>query len=117
MSIVVCYCRTVPDDRMLDDISEDSMKRRARMEIVADILEVAKEETPKLKIMYQASLSFSQLTTYLNFLLKSGLIQKLKMNGKVLYKTTSKGNQYLKSYKELKHLLHQRNEALVNIHT
>ncbi|MEM2514646.1 MAG: winged helix-turn-helix domain-containing protein [Nitrososphaerota archaeon] len=101
---------------MLPDSSKGSDKRRGRIEIVAEILEATRKGTQKTQIMYQAGLSFSQLTYYIDILLKSGLIQKFEKERRVLYKITSKGVQFLKCYKELERFLIKESEdAIVSI--
>jgi predicted transcriptional regulator len=49
-------------------------KHRKKLEIVADILSVAKEGAKKTHIMYDANLSFSLLSRYLDEVVTSGLI-------------------------------------------
>jgi len=90
---------------LLREVWENPRKRRNRLEIVAGILKVARDGIHKTGIMYQAGLSFAQLTGYLSFLVKYGLIEATKKNEKVIYKTTPKGIQYVKSYEEIKRLL------------
>ncbi|MDI6691675.1 MAG: winged helix-turn-helix domain-containing protein [Candidatus Bathyarchaeota archaeon] len=89
---------------------ENPRKRRDRLEIIARILKVARDDIHKTQIMYHAGLSFAQSTGYLSFLVKSGLLEAIKKNEKVIYKTTAKGIRYLKSYEEIKRLLRKSNE-------
>ena len=42
-----------------------SSKRRDRLYIIAEILEIAREGTLKTQVMYRANLSFTQLNDYL----------------------------------------------------
>lgn len=83
------------------------------MYIIAEILRVARNGTLKTQIMYRASLSFAQLTAYLSLLVKSGLLEAIEKNEKVIYKTTAKGIRYLKSYEEIKHILRESTEQSV----
>jgi predicted transcriptional regulator len=55
--------------------------------------------------MYEAGLSFAQLTAYLSFLVRLGLLEAFKENEKLVYKTTAKGNRFVKEYEEIKQLL------------
>lgn len=98
---------------MLQKGLKDADKRRGRIEIIAEILNATKKGAHKTQIMYQAGLSFSQLTVYLDFLLKSGLIQKIEKKGKVMYKITNKGMLFLESYKELKSFLIKESEDTI----
>jgi len=85
--------------------NENQRKRRDRLYIIAEILEIAKDGTLKTQIMYKANLSFSQLNEYLNFLVNLNLLESKQINGKTIYKTTDKGFKYLDSYKEILQLL------------
>jgi predicted transcriptional regulator len=79
--------------------------RRGRLSIIADILDVAKRGAVKTRIMYGASLSFSQLRDYLSFLLDANFLKVVENPNRSHYKTTKKGLQYLQSYKEIEELL------------
>jgi predicted transcriptional regulator len=85
--------------------AETTSKRRDKLYIIAEILEIAKEGTLKTQIMYKANLSFAQLTEYLKFMLKIKLIQKLNHQGKDVYITTDKGLDFLQRQCELTELL------------
>ena len=73
-------------------------KRRDRLFIIAEILDIAKEGALKTQIMYKANLSFAQLNTYLKLLLEILLLEIVEKNGKNIYKTTKKGVQYMHNY-------------------
>ena len=92
---------------------ETSRKRRDRLRIIAEILVIAKDGSLKTQIMYAANLSFAQLTTYLSFLLKIALLEKVTREGKTIYKTTLKGIKYLESYEEIANLLTKEGEKSV----
>lgn len=80
-------------------------KRRGRVTIIAKILRIAKEGTPKTQIMYGANLSFSQLKEYLSFLLEVKLVKTHTEDRRTLYKITPKGLKYLRSFTKIKQLL------------
>jgi predicted transcriptional regulator len=84
---------------------EMTNKRRDKLCIIAEILEIAKERPLKTQIMYKANLSFAQLNDYLRFMLKIKLIQKLKSKGKEVYIATEKGLDFLQRQCELNELL------------
>ena len=63
------------------------------------------EETTKTKIMYAAFLSYGQLKEYLSVLIENNLIEY--SNGTQTFKTTEKGLNYLKTYREIGELLQQ----------
>ena len=78
---------------------------RDRLQIVAEILDVAKEGIVKTQIMYRANLSFTHLNDYLSFLLKIKFLNAIENNGKTIYKPTSKGMKFLETYKLILALL------------
>jgi predicted transcriptional regulator len=75
------------------------MKYRSRTEIASRILESATSGTTKTKIMYKAFLSYAQLKEYLSVLIENGLLEYLE--GDQVYKTTDKGNRFLKIYNQI----------------
>jgi predicted transcriptional regulator len=80
---------------------DNPRKRRDRLYIIAEILDIAKDGALKTQIMYKANLSFSQLNTYINLLLETQLLEILKKNKRTIYKTTKRGVEYMQSYKEV----------------
>ena len=74
-------------------------KRRDRLFIIAEILDIAIDGALKTQIMYKANLSFSQLNTYIKLLLEIKLLEITEKAGKTVYKTTKKGVEYMQSYK------------------
>lgn len=93
---------------MVDDPLGGSRKRRDRLFIMAEMLELAREGVLKTRIMYGANLSFAQLNEYLSLLLDLNLLKVIKNSSKTVYKTTEKGLRYLKGYKEIRELLKNR---------
>jgi predicted transcriptional regulator len=78
-------------------------KNRNRIEIVANILDIARNGALKTHLMYKANLSYMVVTQYLSFLIRSGLIEEVfSEDGPTkMYKTTSKGFQYMEVYDSL----------------
>ncbi len=72
------------------------MKYRSRTDITAQILEAANGGVTKTKIMYKAFLSYAQLKEYL---IENGLLEYIE--GEQVYKTTDKGNRFLKIYNQI----------------
>ena len=89
-------------------------KRRDKLTILAEILEIAKSGTLKTQIMYKANLSFTQLNEYLDFMLKIRLLEKLETNGKEVYVAAEKGLDFLQRHCELMELLKGENENGTN---
>ena len=84
---------------------EKESGNRNRLEIIADILEIAKEGQMKTRILYDGNLNFSQLNEYLVFMIKIGFLEVNKDNEKRSYRTTNRGFKYLESYEEISSLL------------
>ena len=80
-------------------------KRRDRLYIIAEILDISKDGVLKTQIMYKANLSFSQLNDYLKFLVNVNFLEAKEIDGRIIYKTTEKGLRYLDNYKEILQLL------------
>jgi len=76
---------------------------RTRVEILANILQVASNRTLKTHIMYRANLSHRQLEKYLSFLETNGMLgQELDpMDGVMKFRVTQKGIDFLKDYQRL----------------
>ena len=74
--------------------------RRTHMDIIAEILQIAKRGARKTRIVYGANINFKLLNKYLDQLGKAELITKNYENNTI--KTTDKGEDYLKQYMDLK---------------
>ena len=83
------------------------MKYRSRTEIVSNILNAANGGTTKTRIMYKAFLSYTQLKEYLSVLIENNLLEY--RDGTQTYKTTEKGLNYIKMFREIGELLQQTN--------
>ena len=95
-------------------ITDTPSKRRDKLGIIAEILEIAKDGTLKTQIMYKANLSFVQLTEYLEYMLKTCLLDKLDVNRKEVYVATEKGLDFLQRHVELTALLSDEDENAKN---
>ena len=71
---------------------------RDRLDIIADILNVASREAKKTQIMYQANLSYKVLQRYLSEITTASLVRF--EDDKQRYLLTGKGHEYLDAYKE-----------------
>jgi predicted transcriptional regulator len=72
-------------------------KYRDRLQIIADMLSIAKKGAKKTKIMYQANLSYKLLGRYLREVLNAGLVNFENENRYVL---TEKGKEFLNRHVE-----------------
>lgn len=76
-------------------------RKRSFLDIIADILNVAQEGVTKTKLVYACNLNFTIIKDYISALLELGLLER---DGNGTYFTTSKGRDYLQSYRRLKSL-------------
>ena len=84
-------------------------RRRSSIEVIADMLRLG--EAGKTEIMYSANMSYFQLQKYLNFLLRLGLITKVKLgNPSVTYRVTRKGLKLLRNIDSILEVLEFRGE-------
>jgi len=81
-------------------------KKRSRAEILADILEVAKNGAKKSHIVYRANLNFKIVKDYLKTLRNSGLIEYAE-DEKQLFITTQKGTEYIKHFNAFKEYMNE----------
>jgi predicted transcriptional regulator len=83
-------------------VSTAKRQYRTRLEITANILEIAKEGSRKTRIMYLGNLSFDLLQKYLKQLEQLGLVSvKNTADGERVYNVTEKGKDFLTDYYEL----------------
>jgi len=73
---------------------------RSSIEIIAEILRVAKHGAKKTRIMYSCNLSFDATKEYLTYLLEADF---LRIGNS--FHTTEKGIQFLNAYQTLELLL------------
>lgn len=71
---------------------------RGRLDIIADILNVASRNPKKTQIMYQANLSYKVMQRYLAEISDAQLIAF--ENEKQCYSLTSKGKEFLEAYEK-----------------
>ena len=89
---------------------KESLAHRSRMDIIANILNVANTGARKTHIMYKCNLSFKQLRVYLEFLRERKLLKSIPLktqekNNSVTYQTTNKGKAFLQAYSSIRALL------------
>ena len=71
---------------------------RSRLDIIADILDVASKDAKKTQIMYQANLSYSVMQRYLAEIVGAELIAF--EDEKHHYSLTRKGREFLDAYEK-----------------
>jgi len=86
-------------------VSENTPKRRDKLVIIAEIIDIAKNGTSKTHIMFKANLSFSQLNQYLPALIETDLLEKQAVEGREIYIATKKGLDFVEKQCEIINLL------------
>lgn len=79
-------------------------KKRNRLEIIKDILEVL-QRNKQVKIthlIYKANLSNNSIKPYLEDLLKNGIIEQIDDSGQKLFRLGEKGREFLNEYDKIK---------------
>lgn len=80
-------------------------KKRDRLEIIKDILELLRDKNGDVKpthILYKSNLSSQMLKEYLSDLLDKEFINSKKAKGRTTYTLTDKGYNFLKDYEIIK---------------
>ena len=96
-------------------LNQTESKRRDKLSIMAEILEISKNGTLKTQIMYKANLSFAQLNEYLRFMLKTQLLKKFSTNRKDVYGVTKKGEEFLYCHSEITELIKEKTKNQVKM--
>ncbi len=80
---------------------------RGKIQIMGDVLALATSGIKKTHIMYRANLSYEQVHLYLGELIgKRLMVQDVSPDG-VVYRTTTKGREFLLSYTRLVEFLEE----------
>lgn len=88
---------------------------RGRLDIVADILNVASRNAKKTQIMYQANLSYKVLQKYLAEIVDASLVYFKDENQ--CYVLTAKGQEFLEAYKKYSHTNKRLEKRLIDVST
>jgi len=79
-------------------------KKRTRLEVIHDILNVVREKSGKIKpthILYKSNLSHQMMEEYLHELLEKGFIVEKSADKNKTYSITGKGLTYLQKYRSI----------------
>ncbi|MGB9959765.1 MAG: winged helix-turn-helix domain-containing protein [Candidatus Bathyarchaeales archaeon] len=87
------------------------VKYRRRIEIIADILNAAKNGAKKTRIMYVANLSYELLEKYLAEVVNIGFV-RLKNDG---YEVTEKGRLFLEKYEQFSSKYSRLHKEMENV--
>lgn len=78
------------------------MARRHKLDILAEILNFAKNGVKKTKLVYQANSNFTVMKEYLQTLIDRGFIESI--DGHLV--TTDKGLEFLEKFEEMMAVFH-----------
>jgi len=95
------HTRTVLGAPEVSPLARRKRQYRSRIDIAANILEIAKEGSRKTRIMYLGNLSYELVQKYLDLLLRFDLVELREWPEKT-YIATEKGRRFLEDYYELR---------------
>ena len=81
------------------------VRRRGRLEIIADILRSIKNKEGKIKpthLLYKSNLSHAKLMEYVDILLKKGMIEEQSVKGKKMFFMKEQGYKFLLEFERIK---------------
>ncbi|MDD5192706.1 MAG: winged helix-turn-helix domain-containing protein [Candidatus Nanoarchaeia archaeon] len=80
------------------------MKKRTRLEVIKDILEIIREnkQVKITHLIYKSNLSNNSIKPYLKDLLENNMIEELVENERKLFKITKKGNEFLEEFNKIR---------------
>ena len=81
------------------------VKRRGKLEIIADILSSIQDKEGKIKpthLLYKSNLSHAKLKEYLDILLKKGMIEERLVKGKKMFFMKDQGHKFLSEFERIK---------------
>jgi predicted transcriptional regulator len=90
-------------------------KRRDKLVIMADILQIAQKGALKTQILYKANMSFAQLKLYLNLLTATDMLKKTRRKHREIYEATPKGLEFLKTHREIMDFLNRDAEGNLKV--
>ena len=83
--------------------------RRSELDIIAEILKLSKKGTKKTNILYKGNLSYTQIQSYLPFLIEKEILEECLVEEKeksyTYYRITPKGLDLLDSARKTLYLL------------
>ena len=81
------------------------VRRRGRLEIIADILRSIKNKEGSIKpthLLYKSNLSHAKLMEYVGILLKKGMIEEQLVKGKKMFFMKEQGYKFLLEFERIK---------------
>jgi len=81
------------------------MKKRTRVEIIEEILQMVAMKRGRIKqthLMYKANLSYKLLKQYVNELIANGMLEEKKEGSNIFIYLKPKGQDFLAKYRKMK---------------
>jgi len=81
------------------------VKRRGKLEIIADILGSIQKKEGKIKpthLLYKSNLSHAKLKEYVTILLEKGMIEERIVKGRKMYYMKDQGFKFLSEFERIK---------------
>ncbi len=78
--------------------------KRGRVDIINEVLSAASEGIGKTALVYRTNLNFNMAEKYLDICFRVGFISVTRASP-VVYRTTSKGTEFIKNYSNLKKIV------------
>ncbi len=81
------------------------VKRRGKLEIIADILKSIQDKEGKIKpthLLYKSNLSHAKLKEYVDILLKKGMIEEKIVKGRKIFLIKDRGYKFLLEFERIK---------------
>lgn len=80
------------------------MQKRTRYEIYLDILETVKRKgvCSITRLSYSAGLPVDRTKRFVTFLLSRGLLKKINIGGRELYRITDRGGEFLQALRTVR---------------
>ena len=88
-------------------------ERRSRDRIILEVLSICVDGENITRIVYRANTNFTTVKSYMDLLIKNGLIESIQ-GTPVLYKTTEKGINVRNKLKKLREELEEINMQNIN---
>ena len=95
------------NNRKNREMMYERKNNRGKIQIMGDVLALATSGIKKTHIMYRANLSYEQVHLYLGELIGKRLITQDVASDGVVYRTTTKGREFLLHYTRLVEFLEE----------
>jgi len=102
------YLFILIQESLMKNKNSKSFVKRTRLDILRDTLKVSRGGARKTEIIYKVNTNSSQVQEYLQFLEDVGLLNVKENNGKVVYETSERGEEFIEEYEKLDNLFNNK---------